>query len=63
MFLVLMEVQKFGVADAASEDIQKRGRKMEEIRREKAMVRNSWVAQEDEKKLKDQGKGKSRSEM
>ena len=43
MFLLLMVMQNFGVADAAN--VQKRGRKMEEIRWEKEMVRNTWAEQ------------------
>ena len=58
-----MVMQKKIVADAASDNIQYRWRKMEEIRWEKGAMRNSGAEQEDKITFHDQGKGKNRREM
>ena len=60
IFLVLMVVHNFGVADTASGNIQKKGGKMEEIRRKKELARISWAEQEDKRQCQEQGRGKSR---
>ena len=51
------------MADAASDDIQNRGGKIEEIQWEREMVENSWVEQEDKRCCQEGGRGTSRSEM
>ena len=61
-FSILMVVQNFGVADAASDNVQNRGRKLEEILWEKEVVRTSW-AEKKRGKFQEQGRGKNRSEI
>ena len=63
LFLAFIVTQKFAVAAVASDNIQNRERKMERLRWEKEMVRNSWAEQEDQRHLQEQGRRKSRSEM
>ena len=52
-------MQHVGGAIAASDDVHNRGRKLEEIRWEKEMVRNSWAEKEESVKFQEQGKKKS----
>ena len=43
MFFLLLMVQNLGVADAASDNVQNRVRKLEQFRWEKELVRNCWA--------------------
>ena len=61
VFLILMVVRNFGMADAASDNVQNRGSKLEDNRWEKEVVRNSWAEKDDRGKFQEQGRRKNRS--
>ena len=62
-FPLLVVLQNLGVFDPASGDTQSREGKMEELRRDKEMVRNSWAEKRDKRNFQEKGRRTMRSEM
>ena len=52
-------MRNFGVASAASDNLQNREGKLEETHWEREMVRHSWDEQDDSGKCPEQGKMKN----
>ena len=63
LFLFLLVTRNFGVANAASEDIQNREGKMEDGQRKKGIAGKGWYDQENEGRFQEGTRTKDRSEM